>query len=96
MFHPIGNQHHQHVNVSCILISFNYVFKFLYLAKTCDDPQTYFNGYIESLLINNSSKYPINSIITFQCPSNMTLRGSRISKCQINGTWLPKTPRCES
>jgi hypothetical protein len=26
----------------------------------------------------------------------MTLRGSRLSKCQINGSWLPKIPKCES
>jgi len=63
---------------------------------TCDDPQIYFNGYIESLSTDNSSTYTINSIITFQCPSNMTLRGARISKCQINGSWLPKIPKCES
>jgi hypothetical protein len=55
-----------------------------------------FNGFIETLVINNSSKYSINSIITFQCSANMTLRGSRISKCQINGSWLPNIPKCES
>jgi len=85
------------VNVSCLFIFELFCLKkSSYLAITCNDPQTYFNGYIESLSINNSSKYSINSIITFQCPSNMTLRGSPISKCQINGTWLPKIPKCES
>jgi len=62
----------------------------------CEDPQPSFNGYIESLSINNTLKYSINSMITFQCPLNMTLRGSRLSKCQINGSWLPKIPKCES
>ncbi len=65
--------------------------KIEYLAITCDDPQTIFNGYIESI----SNKYSIDSIVTFYCPSNLTLRGSRMSKCQINGSWLPKIPKCE-
>ncbi|UJR30906.1 hypothetical protein I4U23_018416 [Adineta vaga] len=62
---------------------------------TCENPQTDFNGQIESLAVNDSLKYSINSIVTFQCPANMTLRGSRISKCQLNGNWLPKIPICE-
>jgi len=65
--------------------------KIEYLAITCEDPQTIFNGHIESI----SNKYSIDSIVTFHCPSNLTLRGSRMSKCQINGSWLPKIPKCE-
>lgn len=61
------------------------------LPITCTDPQTMFNGQIESA----SNEYPIDSIVTFNCPSNLTLRGSRISKCQINGSWFPKIPKCE-
>ncbi|CAF4779574.1 unnamed protein product, partial [Rotaria socialis] len=61
----------------------------------CEDPQSYFNGHIELISINSSLKYLLDSVITFQCPSNLILRGSRISKCQINGTWLPNIPTCE-
>ena len=67
----------------------------LLLAVTCDDPERTFNGYIEALSVNSSLKYTVNAMVTFQCPPNMTLRGSRISKCQQNGTWSPKIPRCE-
>ncbi len=38
----------------------------------------------------------MDSIVTFHCPANLTLRGSRKSKCQINGSWIPKIPKCES
>ncbi len=61
------------------------------LAIRCEDPQTRFNGFIESL----SNVYPVDSMVTFHCPLNLTLRGSRISKCQINGSWLPKIPKCQ-
>lgn len=63
----------------------------------CDNPQISFNGYIESLSNeNNSSQYLIGSIVKFSCPSDLILRGSRTSKCQYNGSWLPKIPKCES
>ena len=67
----------------------------LLLAVTCDDPERTFNGFIEALSVNSSLKYSVNAMVTFQCPTNMTLRGSRISKCQQNGTWSPKIPQCE-
>ena len=51
-----------------------------------------FNGQIESL----SNEYTVNSIVTFHCTSNLILRGSKLSKCQLNGTWSPKIPKCES
>ncbi|CAF0950052.1 unnamed protein product [Rotaria sordida] len=62
---------------------------------TCNDPQINFNGYIESLSNNNSSRYSIDSIIRFHCSSNLILRGPRLSKCRFNGSWSPKIPKCE-
>ena len=58
----------------------------------CNDPRTNFNGHIESA----SDKYPVGSIVTFHCSSNLTLRGVRMSKCQLNGSWTPRIPKCES
>lgn len=66
------------------------------LAISCEDPLLTFNGFVESPSINNASIYSIDSIVYFSCPTNMTLRGSRLSKCLWNGTWSPKLPRCES
>jgi hypothetical protein len=68
----------------------------LCLAITCNDPQTIFNGHIESLSNDSSLKYSIGSTVRFRCLANLTLRGSRESKCQINGSWAPTIPKCES
>ena len=68
----------------------------LFSAITCDNPQDAFNGFVKSSSTNDTSKYPIDSIVHFSCATNMTLRGSRLSKCQWNGTWSPKIPRCDS
>ncbi|CAF1283345.1 unnamed protein product [Adineta steineri] len=61
----------------------------------CEDPQKIFNGYIKSSSNNTSLQYSIGSKLKFHCPSNLTLSGSHISKCQINGSWSPKIPKCK-
>ncbi|CAF1280710.1 unnamed protein product [Adineta steineri] len=61
----------------------------------CEDPQKLFNGYIKSSSNNTSLQYSIGSKVKFHCPSNLTLSGSHISKCQINGSWSPKIPKCK-
>ena len=66
--------------------------KTINLEITCDDPQLSFNGHIES----STTTYSVDSIVKFHCPSNLTLRGSDISKCHINGSWIPKIPKCQS
>ncbi|CAF0868249.1 unnamed protein product [Adineta ricciae] len=61
---------------------------------TCKDPQTNFNGYVELLSNQNLSQYSIDSIVKFHCPNNLTLKGSRVSKCHVNGSWVPNIPIC--
>lgn len=73
-----------------------------YRPSTCGSPDRHENSTIFELPTSQdgatsslSTIYPLGKTITYACPVGHRLDGSKQRKCQYDGTWSGRAPRCQ-
>lgn len=73
--------------IHVLVINFNVIV----LAVDCGRPDVFFDIRVKYL---NETKTTFGTVVEYECPAGQKLTGSQLRRCQADGKWSEKCPRC--